>query len=254
MKVEKLLRRLKIEFVKVNILQACLDSIMFFLGFNLVLYVFNLEITGPYSNFHILVGLTGAFFLGDLIYRVRKYNVELYEEKNPELDEILRTARDNIDRKNIASQALFDELVDRARNVTSESIIPSQEIIKKVMAIGILSFLTLASGLADFQIEGPSGEIVPSDFELPGTETGQNTSELDVRNGSNILGEPSDIDVEQRDLEFEISGNGKASDQQFSFSSGSEDFTVESSRQGLGEDRELAKQYSNALREIEASE
>lgn len=227
---------------------------MFFLGVNLVLYIFNLEITGLYTNFRILLGLVGVFFLVDLFYRVRKYNVELYEEKNPELDELLRTARDNIDRKNIASQALFDELVERARNVTSESIIPSQQIIKKVMAIGILSFLTLVSGLSGLQIDTPTGELVPSGFEIPGTDTGKNESNLDIRNGTDILGESSEIDVEQRDLEFEISGNGKASDQDFSFSSGSEDFSVESSREDLSEDRELAKQYSIAIREIEASE
>lgn len=227
---------------------------MFFLSLNLVTYTLNLEITGPYSNFHILLGLTGLFFLGDLIYRVRKYNVELYEEKNPELDEILRTARDNIDRKNIASQALFDELVERARNVSSDSIIPSQEIIRKVMAIGVLSFLTLASGLSGFQIDAQTDALVP-DIDIPGTgEEDSGNENVTLRNGTDILGDPSDINVEQRDLEFEISGNGEASDQEFSFSSGSEEFTAESSRNGLDEDRELAMQYSTALRELRASE
>lgn len=254
MKVEKLLRRLKIEFVKVNILQACLDSIMFFLGFNLVTYTLSLEITGPYSNFHVLLGLTGLFFLSDLFYRVRKYNVELYEEKNPELDEILRTARDNIDRQNIASQALFDELVDRARNVTSESIIPSQEIIKKIMAIGVLCSLTVISGLSGFQVDVQTNALVP-DIDVPGGgEEDSGNESVTLRNGTSILGDPSDIDVEQRDLEFEISGNGEASNQEFSFSSDSEDFSMESSRSGVDENRRLAREYSTALREMEASE
>ena len=251
MKVEKLLRRLKIEFVKINLLQSCLDAIIVFLLGNLALYTLDLEVTGPYSNLNILIGATSLFFLTDLIYRVRKYNVELYEEKNPELNEILRTARDNIDRKNIASQALFDELVETAREVTSESIIPSQEIIKKVLVIGVLCFLTIFSGLLNIHIEGPDRAIFP---EL-GTENGGTTQQqIDVRNGSQILGEPTDIDIQERDLQFEIQGTGSASEQKFSFSTDDEDFTVDSTMSGIDEDRELAKKYSDSLRELEASE
>ena len=251
MKVEKLLRRLKIEFVKINLLQSCLDAIIVFLLGNLALYTLDLEVTGPYSNLNILIGATSVFFLLDLIYRVRKYNVELYEEKNPELNEILRTARDNIDRKNIASQALFDELVETAREVTSESIIPSQEIIKKVLVIGVLCFLTIFSGLLNIHIDGPNQAIFP---DLGTNSVVSHEQEIDVRNGSQILGEPTDIDIQERDLQFEIQGTGSASEQQFSFSTEDEDFTVDSTMSGIDEDRELAQRYSDSLRELEASE
>lgn len=251
MKVEKLLRRLKIEFIKINLLQACLDAIMIFLIGNLTLYTLDLEVTGPYSNLNVLIGATSLLFLVDLVYRVRKYNVELYEEKNPELNEILRTARDNVDKKNIASQALFDELVETARDVTSESIIPSQEIIRKVLVIGVLCFLTIFSGLLNIHIEGPDQAIFP-DF---GTDSMNNQEQqIDIRNGSQILGEPTDIDIQERDLEFEIQGTGKASEQDFSFNTESEDFTVDSTMSGIDEDRELAKRYSDSLTELEASE
>lgn len=251
MKVEKLLRRLKIEFVKINFLQACLDAIIVFLLGNIAVYTLDLELTGPYSNFHVLIGATSVFFVLDLIYRVRKYNVELYEEKNPELNEILRTARDNIDNKNIASQALFDELVETARDVTSESIIPSQDIIKKVLVIGALCFLTIFSGLLNIHIEGPDQALFP---ELGGDNEGNQEQDIDVRNGSQILGEPTDIDIQERDLQFEIQGTGKASEQEFSFRAENEDFTVDSTMSGIDEDRNLAKRYSDSLRQLEASE
>lgn len=251
MKVEKLMRRLKIEFVKVNILQACLDSIILFLSANLVTYILNINIAGAYSNIHVLAAFTGVFFLVNLVYRVRNYNVELYEEKNPELEEKLRTARDNIDRKNIASQALFDELMETARKISSDSIIPSQAIIHKVLIIGGLSFVTIFSGLAGLQVEGTDGAIF-QDFEL-GSET-VTDNDPDIRNGSEILGEPTDVDVEARDLEFEIVGDGEASDQEFSFSTGDEDFTAESSREGVDRDRDLAQRYSDSLRELETLE
>ncbi len=251
MKVEKLMRRLKIEFVKVNILQACLDSIMLFLGANLFVYIFNLNIAGPYSNFQILAGITAVFFIMNLAFRVRKYNVELYEEKNPELNEMLRTARDNIDRKNIASQALFDEIVEKARKMSSDSIIPAKSIMQKVLVIGVLSFVTIFSGLAGFQIEGSEAAIFDG-IEMSGED--EEPTEPDIRNGSEILGEPTEIDIEERELEFEIEGAGEASDQQFTFTTGEEDFASESAREGIEEDRELAQRYSDSLRELEASE
>ena len=43
MRVEKLFKRLKREFLKVNFLQACLDSLLFFLSANLVLFLFSLR-------------------------------------------------------------------------------------------------------------------------------------------------------------------------------------------------------------------
>lgn len=252
MKVEKLLQRLKIEFIKINLLQSCLDTIIVFLLGNLGLYTLDLEITGPYSNLNVLIGVSSVFFLVDLIYRVRKYNVELYEEKNPELNEILRTARDNIDNKNIASQALFDELVETAREVSSDSIIPSQKIIRKVLVIGGLCFLTIFSGLMNIHIEGPDQAIFPD----LGLDSSNNTEEpqIDVRNGSQILGQPTEIDIQERDLEFEIQGTGSASEQEFSFSTEDEDFTVDSTMSGVEDDRQLAKSYSDAIRNIQASE
>lgn len=250
MKVEKLLKRFKIEFVKVNLIQASLDSILFFLTSNLILFLFSVQLVGSRQNYLIVGGLTFLFFFGDLFYRVRNYHLEIYEEQNPELQEVLRTARDNLDKSSIASQALFDELMDRARSVTSESIIPSQEIIKKIIAIGVLCFLTVGSGLVDFQLREETSELV-SGIDLPGAGGDENETEPEMLNGSEILGESSEIEVTNRDLAFNISGTGEDTRSEFSFDAASQEFSFESVNRGEDTDLELAKQYSLAIKDFE---
>ena len=252
MKVEKLLKRLKIEFIKVNLIQASLDSILFFLISNLVLFLFSIQVTGSFENYVILGGLTFFFFLGDLFYRIRTYHLEIYEEKNPELREVLRTARDNLDKSNTVSQALFDELIERARSITSESIIPSRQIIQKIVLIGFLCFLTVGSGLINFQILDTNSNIVPelgSSNHNDSIANRENNS--DVLNSSNVLGEPEEIDVKSRDLNFDISGTGESKTSDYSFEASSDGLAFESLDEQDDEDLKLAKEYSLAIKDFE---
>jgi len=251
MRVEKLLKRLKREFIKVNLLQACLDTLLVFLSVNLVIFLFSINVTSYVTNFQFLILLSGATFLLDLGYRAKNYRLELYEEKNPELQEILRTARDNLNRNNIVSQAMFDELMDRSRSVTSESIIPSKRIIQKIVAVGILSFLTVTSGIADFQIiQESGGELVPDMQDIVGGEKGEDDFEL--KNGSEIYGESQNIEVSDKLVNFSIEGEGAASETDLGSSNAEPgDVVLDASASSLSEDTELAKRYSLAVKEFE---
>mgnify|MGYP006295822475 CR=1 FL=1 len=249
MRVETLFKRLKREFIKVNLLQACLDTLMFFLSVNLVLFLFSLSITSYLPNNQALLLLSTVFFLFDLSYRSKNYQLELYEEKNPELHEILRTARDNLEKNNIASQAMFDELMDRSRKVTSESIIPSKRIIQKVLIVGGLSFLTVISGLADFQIiRDNGGEIVP---DLGNLGENDEEDEFELRNATDIYGESKDIEVSDQLVNFSIEGQGEAEESDLgSTNSRPEDVVLDVTGSSISEDMELAKQYSLAIKEF----
>jgi len=66
---------------------------------SLVLFLFSLRITGHLPNIQALVGLSTVFFLTDLAYRARTYQLELYEQKNPELHEILEPPGTTLIRK-----------------------------------------------------------------------------------------------------------------------------------------------------------
>ena len=187
MRVERLLRRLKLEFVKVNVLQAALDSILLFLGLNLATFFIGLNVMRGVSNAVVLAVLSSLFFLADLGFRASRYHLELFEERNPELKEALRTARDNLDEDSIVAQSLFEDVLDRARGVKSESIVPSGLIIQKILAVGALSFMTVVSGAADLQLlESTGGAGVLPDVTpvSGGSDEGSSEGEVDVHNAT----------------------------------------------------------------------
>lgn len=250
MRVEQLLRQLKREFIKINLLQSLLDGLVFFLATNLVLFFFNVSVFETVPNIFVIAGLSLLFTVSDLYYRTQQYDLELYEEKNPELKEILRTARDNLDKKNIVSQALFDDLLDRARRVTSESIIPAKQIIYKTLAVGVLAFLTVMSGLADFQVGGQGTELLRSPEDLQNIVDNEEDDGFELKNGSDVFGDSSEIDPSDMQINFSVEGEGEAEDGDFD--PGGEDperITLDSTA-SFGEDLELAKRYSLAIKEL----
>lgn len=253
MRVEKLLKRLKREFVKVNIIQASLDSIGVFLGLNLLTFLFSIEIISSFENAQVLLGVSVVFFFGDLIYRVRNYRLEIYEQENPELKEVLRTARDNLEKSDIASQALFDDLMDRARSVTSDSIIPSKVIIQKILVVGALSFMTALSGIADIQIQQNPTEVL-SDLDdfVPGDETEDDSDgvdEVEFSDSSRILGDPEDIDTGSN-ISIEIAGEGNQTEAGFEAYREDEEIVFEAADPNMPDNLELARDYSLAIREF----
>lgn len=249
MKIEDLLKQLKVEFIKVNLIQSSLDTIIFFLISNLCLFVTSIELINSLENYTVLGVLSFFFFIPNLIYRTRTYHLELYEEKNPDLKEVLRTARDNVDKSNTVSKALFEEVKSRTRKMTSETIIPSRKIIEKVIVIGVLCFLTVGSGLTNFQISGPDDSMFTGLNLSSDTETGDDR--VQTINGSNILSETNASDVEAANIKFDIQGGGESSNGDFDFTSSNTDLTFQSSNQTKQENRRLAKQYSIAIKEFD---
>ncbi|MFB6175246.1 MAG: hypothetical protein ABEJ87_04685 [Candidatus Nanohalobium sp.] len=252
MRVEKLLKRLKREFIKVNVIQASLDAIGFFLALNLLTFLFSIEIVSSIGNPSVLLGLSTLFFIGDLIYRVRNYRLEIYEEKNPELREVLRTARDNLGKSDIASQALFDDLMDRARSVTSDSIIPSKVIIQKILLVGALSFLTALSGIADIQVQKNPTEILRGFEPLGGHGSGPHgpgVGQVELKNSSRILGTPEKINV-NTNISIKIEGEGKKTSPGFKTYSGDEKMAFEAADPRMPDNLKLARKYSLAIKEF----
>ena len=249
MRVEVLLKRLKREFWKVNLLQACLDTLLFFLAANLGLFLFSLSVTESFNNVQVLGVLSAIFFLGDFAYRAKNYRLEVYEDENPELQEILRTARDNIDSNNIVSQVMFDELLNRSRSVTSDSIIPSRRIIQKIVAVGILSFLTVASGLADFQVIQQGGNIVPDETIKQITENDDKDG-FQLKNGSGSYGDGEGIPNSEQLVNFSIEGEGEASDSELGTALGNPELENVASPGSMPEDVELARKYSLAIKDF----
>jgi len=144
---------------------------------------------------------------------------------------------------------MFDELMDRSRSVTSESIIPSKRIIQKVVVVGLLSFLTVISGLADFQIIRDSGgELIP---DLGNIGQQEDQDDFELKNASEIYGEGQDIDVSDQLVDFTIEGEGESEESDLgSLNSRPEDVVLDVTGSSISEDMDLAKQYSLAIKDF----
>ncbi|MDY6788427.1 MAG: hypothetical protein SVV03_00530 [Candidatus Nanohaloarchaea archaeon] len=248
--IRKLFERLKKEFIKVNTLQASLDTIAFFLGLNLLLFMFSINLVGGVSNVVSIGFLSVLLFFVDLYYRGKNFRLEIYEQKNPELREILRTGRDHQERDDIVSRSLFKDLLSRARKVASDSIIPTRQIIKKILFVGLLSFLVLLSGLTDFQIESTGFSVIPSYDSIQ--DIGDKEEEqFELLNSSRIFQEKVDIDASGIDLGVNITGSGKAGEDDSERRQVTpEEVVLDFTGSSLSEDYQLAKRYSLAIKNV----
>jgi hypothetical protein len=252
-RVEDLLKQLKREFIKIKVIQSLLDGLMFFLVTNMVLFLLSVNIFTGIENYYVLSVLAVVFTIGDLAFRVRKYSLEVYEEENPELQEVLRTARDNIDKQNIVSQALFDDLLERSRKVTSESIIPAKKIVYKTLLVGFLSFLTVMSGIGDLQLLQDSTDLLDAPDQINDLINGeQEDDELQLKNGTGIYGDGSDIDASDLNIDFNVSGTGDSDEGDFDPTQGpsQQELVLDATGESMNDDLDLAKQYSLAVKDI----
>jgi hypothetical protein len=242
-RIEGLLKRLKREYWKVKILQSSLDTLILVLGINFIAFLSSIS-----YDYRILGGLAGGFFLVNLIYRTRGYSVEIYEEENSELQELLRTARDNLDKRDEVSEALFGDVMDRARTVTSESIIPSERLVQKLFLVGGLSILTAVSGLVVPAIDVDTSNFYNSFNQFVNSESGGD----DFRgNVSNVLGEESDLDETGSQVDISIVGEGESFQESILRGfSGDTELRYEASPELTG-DEELMREYSLRIRELE---
>ena len=247
MRIEKLLKQLKREFIKVNVIQACLDTILFFLIANLGLFLISVAVFQNISNMYLLAGVSVVFLVVDLYWRTQNYRLEIYEEKNPELREVLRTARDNLNQRNVASQALFDEVMDRARSVTSESIIPSKTIIQKILGVGLLCFLTVISGVADINLQDDTRNIFSGD-RFGGGSSGDGNFTL---GNSSRIRPNSNLSYDAANISFNVQGESGSSEPEIRPYSSRENILYESSTEGLDDSAELAREYSVAIKELQ---
>lgn len=242
MRVEDLFKRLKREYLKIRLLQSSLDTLIVLLVLNLGAFI-----TGLNYDIRILAGIGGLFFISRFYYLSRGYSVEIYEKENQQLDELLRTARDNLDRRDEITHALFDDVMERARKVSSESIIPSERIFQKLFLVGGLAILTAISGLVS-----PAIDYDYSGFDNPFSDLADIAGGDDIRgNSSDVMREPIEIDTTGRNVNISIQGEGESLEQGFRRGYEEQDLLFEASDDRLGEDLELAKRYSLAIRNLE---
>jgi len=250
MRVEKLFKQLKREYLKVKILQGFLDSILFFQLTYLTVKLFSISFPVSYPSYTVITGVSAVVFAGDSFYRSRGYSIEIYEEANPELGEILRTAHDNLSENSLPAERLFDEVKDTARKISSESIIQNRAILGKVIAISFLSFATVVAGVTtihNMDIEDPVDNLTEEESNVSGGSGA--ISRVEFGKSSEVLGKPDDFDYESREISFDYSSKEAQGFSALGESYEGDVFLKAGSEKGIN--YRIARDYSLAIKDIE---
>ena len=139
-KIKDLFNEVKIELLKVMLINTFLDTIMVFFISYFVVSFFNIKFL---YIIMIPAGITFLFFFVSIILRVQKLRLKSMEDANPQVKEMLRTAHDNMDENNIMAVALFSELKKRMRTVSTGNLLESKKIITRIISAVAIVFLII---------------------------------------------------------------------------------------------------------------
>ena len=132
--VKKLFRELWFELFKIILLDNFFNAAIVFLGIYFIISFF---------AWNVWIALLPAMivFTGLVVYDIKHIRLKYVEDRNLPIQEILRTARDNLNESNVMLFALFEELVDKMKKVTSTSLVDFKLVSVKVGIIAALSFM-----------------------------------------------------------------------------------------------------------------
>ncbi len=131
--IERLFKEVRMEVYKVAFLNSFLNTcIVFFASYLAIIF---LDLKWIYA-----LVLSAIFFIGNFIHWKNKLDLKTFEEANPTVKEMLRTARDNQDDKNVLTLGLFYDVVKNMKKASSGNLVDSNVLFKKVLAITILTF------------------------------------------------------------------------------------------------------------------
>ncbi len=200
--INSLLNEIRFEMLKVIILNAFLDATVVFLVLLLLLSIFGIGVMLP-----LLVAV--LFLAGDVWWRARQLSLKYIEDRNPEIREMLRTAADNKSEENLMAHALFADLIEKMREVSSGTFLDFKQIGFKVAAMFVLS-LTLVS-LAFFNVniqkfENPlPGMKEKFDGYFGGLVGDEGVEGIDLEGADDdIYGDPSIARLGDEDLDIKL--------------------------------------------------
>jgi hypothetical protein len=182
MGIERLFFELRMESLKISLLRAFLNALIFFLLLMMAFSILNLP-------------MLYAFILGVLFLIINTYinyagmTLKKIEDANPEVREMLRTAKDTQKDDNIMVKALHQEIYQKAKRIYSGNMVSYNTLIIKTVIIG--------------------GLIIGSIFTSTVTWNGINIpfSKLTLRSGSTSDLPPVTLDDVQLENSDEIYGD-----------------------------------------------
>ncbi len=197
--IKYLFRELYYEVFKISFLHASADAIIFFL---VVLNITNILTL----SYYVALILTGLFFVSDVIFRMKKTTLQKIEAKNPDVQDILRTAKDHYNEDNFMVKAMFEDLINRMRSVSAGSLMNNKELLVKVLIMCVLSFSVIV--LSAYDVHIPKGVFDPNSyakwFSRPSAEQREFYGIEFNDSDEDIYGKPEFAVLGNKDIELAI--------------------------------------------------
>ena len=157
--IKRMFNEVQYELVKIILLNVFLSTVILFLVADLVALVFNMPI------WYVVI-IAFIYFVVVMTTEVRKISMARVEKNNPELKEILRTASDSVQEDTLMAHALFQEVIEKMRRVSSGTFIDFKGLMIKIGAIFVLAivlititFFNVNIQKFDNPLEGPLGRL-----------------------------------------------------------------------------------------------
>jgi len=134
------------ELVKIILLNVFLSTVILFLIADLVALMFGMPI------FYVIIAAVLYFFIM-LVIEVRRISIRRVEERNPELREILRTAKDNQNEDTLMAHALFYEVLEKMRRISSGTFLDFKKLMLKLSSIFVLAVVLVSLAFFNINIQ-----------------------------------------------------------------------------------------------------
>jgi len=205
----------------------------------------------------LLAGL--AAFLAGFSIRARRPAAEAFEAANLAVAEALRTARDAAgdDRADPMALALYEDVLDRLGETSSVGLVDGARVAAAVAVAFALSVASVQTAVVGLDLAGSSPESTGvGDGSGADRAPIENRSSVDLRDGDEVLGEPTDVDAGSENLTASVGsgpgGEGEAARNYDGGPGGADGDSADAERAGYAapervEDADLVRRYAREL-------
>jgi hypothetical protein len=185
--IKSMFNEVQYELVKIILLNVFLSSIILFMIADLVALVFNMPI------WYVLVTAL-IYFIIMMIVEVRRISIHHVEQKNPDLREILRTAKDNQSEDTLMAHALFYEVLEKMKRVSSGTFLDFRKLMFKLCVIFALAIVLVSIAFFNINVQrfdNPFQKPLDAIGRYFGKVTGQPDASLVKDAANDVFGDPS---------------------------------------------------------------
>lgn len=203
--IRGLLKEVKLECFKNILLDTFLRTVILFFIIDILRSIIDISYVFSY-------GVSAIYFIVKILKEMKKISVKNFQKENQEIHEMLSTAADNINRDNIVTQGLFEDVINKAKNLSSGTLIVPKNILLTVLLIPILAIASFEIAPVRLDVVAESDIVQNLNFDFFQelfNRTEKKDAELidDVLKEIDIYGERSIVVLGNQEINIEMQLN-----------------------------------------------